>query len=395
MTLEKQYEIQNPAFFDSLKSQYNLLLITATDVEKDTLHSLIKPIQGRTKIVKISKGNQTYFIGTFGRYGVVHVSCDKMGALSPQGSITTTMDAIQFCEPTVVLMVGIAFGKGGKQKIGDILVSDAIQPYEVQRKGKDTDVSRGTAGQSCRILFNRVKNLTDWNYAIGNRKPVVLPGLLLSGEKLVDNAEYKRQLLEANPTAIGGEMEGYGVYTACTNRSIPHWIVVKSICDWGDGNKSRGKARKQKIAAETSVNFCHHLFDAIHGFEDVKLVPIITSDPEPPPVSPVLAAEDNAIIEEMKEELKSETSGEAASIEAVVRAFYLLDDYEKIDIAKGLRLFSDNSTIQYHKVTEKEIFSKAKEMNLLPELWEEIHKISPFANLRNPFIKHPTKTKIK
>lgn len=391
MAGDTQYDTQDVTFFEKIKSQHNLLLVTATKIEKETLHSFIKPVHGKNKIVKIPSGNQTYFIGTFGKYGVVHVNCDKMGATSPQASIATTIEAISFSQPTVVLMVGIAFGKGGKQKIGDILVSEAVLPYEVERVGKDENTNRGTAGQACLVLLNRVKNLTDWNYMIGNRKPSVLPGLLLSGEKLVDNAEYKKKLLKAHPTAIGGEMEGFGVYTACSSKLIPHWILVKSICDWGDGNKGRGKDRKQKVAAETSINFCHHLFDTSHGFADVKLTPIVTAEPEPAPSSPVLAEEDNAIIEEMKEELKSETSAQPASIETVVRAFYLLDDHEKIDIAKTLNLFSDNQTVQYSAITEKEIFAKAKSLNLLPELWDEIHKISPFSNLRNPFIKHPVK----
>jgi len=389
MAIETQYDTQDAKFFDDLKSQYNLLLVTATKIEKDTLHAFLKPIKGYNKIVKIPLGNQTYFVGTFGRYGVVHVSCDKMGASSPQASITTTIEAITFCQPTVVLMVGIAFGKGGKQKIGDVLVSESVLPYEVQRRGKDKITNRGTPGQACHILLNRIKNLTDWNYAIGNRKPSILPGLLLSGEKLIDNADYKKELLEAHPTALGGEMEGFGIYTACTTKSITHWVLVKSICDWGDGKKSRGKERKQKIAAETSINFCHHLFDTDHGFTDVKLSPIVTIEPELVPASPVLAAEDNVIIEEMKEELKTEAAGESRIIEVVVRAFYMLDDDEKIDIAKELNLFSEEPAVQYSKVTEKEIFAKAKQMNLLPELWEEIHKISPFANPRNPFIKHP------
>ncbi len=389
MVKKVQYDTQNAKFFDKIKGQHNLLMVTATAVERETLHTYLKPIAGHTRIIKIPTGNQTYFIGTFGKYGVVHVNCDKMGAASPQASLTTTIEAITFCQPNVVLMVGIAFGKGGKQKMGDILVSESVLPYEVQRIGKIENTSRGESGQACHILLNRVKNLTDWNYTIGNRKPNVLPGLLLSGEKLVENADYKKILLDAHPTALGGEMEGFGVYSACRTNSITHWIIVKSICDWGDGNKSNGKKRNQKIAAETSINFCHHLFDTENGLDDVKLTPIIFVEPEPPPISPVLDSEDNTIIEEMKEELKSETIDKSISVEAIVRAFYLLDDEEKIDIAKHLELFADDQAVQYNKITEKEIFSKAKVMNLLPEMWEEIHKISPFTNTHNPFIRHP------
>jgi nucleoside phosphorylase len=33
------------------------------------------------------------------------------------------------------------------------------------------------------------------------------------------------------------------------------WIIVKAICDWADGHKSRNKDRRQASAAEQAVSF--------------------------------------------------------------------------------------------------------------------------------------------
>ncbi len=176
-------------------------------------------------------------MGVFGSYNVVHVSCDHLGPTSPQASITTTIDAITFCKPKVVVMVGIAFGAGVKQKIGDILISESVVSYEIQKIGMKESLNRATPAQAYTTLLNRFKNITDWNFSINNKRPTIITGLLLSGEKLIDNPQYKAGLLDDYPMAVGGEMEGFGLATACNSRSIVHWIIVKGICDFADGKK--------------------------------------------------------------------------------------------------------------------------------------------------------------
>src|ERR1700743_179939 len=99
-----RYDEEDGKFIDSIKDQFNLLLVTATKVEKDTLHSYLKPINGQTRLIRIPAGKQTYYLGVFGKYNAVHVSCDTMGAIGAQSSIVTTLDAINYCNPEVVLM---------------------------------------------------------------------------------------------------------------------------------------------------------------------------------------------------------------------------------------------------------------------------------------------------
>ena len=65
-------------------------------------------------------------------------------------------------------------------------------------------------------------------------------GLLLSGEKLVDNHDYREQLKRLAPEATGGEMEGAGLYVARQDAKVD-WIVIKAICDRADGHKKRNR----------------------------------------------------------------------------------------------------------------------------------------------------------
>jgi nucleoside phosphorylase len=387
----KKYDDEEEQFIVPIIDQYNLLLVTTTKIEKEILHSYLKPINGRSNLIKIHKGKQTYFLGILGNYNVVHVSCDKMGAISPQASITTTMNAISFCEPTVVVMVGIAFGVGGKQKIGDILVSESVVPYDIQKLGAKGPQNRGITALACTTLLNRVNNVTDWHYINGRGSPKIIPGLLLSGEKLIDNLEDKNKLLDMYPNAKGGEMEGYGVHTACSDKGIAHWIIIKGICDFADGKKSKGKERKQKIAANASVNLCQHIFNSRHAFKDLALVPIpiqvesLDQNGKDILVTPSINEVESEILIEMNIEVNSEEQSSVTTVQEIVRSFLLLDDEEKITIAKRIGVFDEKLNQMYAHIRDKEIFVRTKEKRALAEMWEAINSFSPFTKSVNPF----------
>ncbi len=94
----------------------------------------------------------------------------------------------------------------------------------------DSTGDRTTASER---LLNRFRN--DDNYWQGKAQTHF--GLVLSGEKLVNDPGFRDSLLEEEPEAIGGEMEGAGLYAA-TREAKVDWILVKAICDWADGHKN-------------------------------------------------------------------------------------------------------------------------------------------------------------
>ena len=59
----------------------------------------------------------------------------------------------------------------------------------------------------------------------------------MSGEKLVNDPGFREWLLETEPEAIGGDMEGAGLYVAANEAKV-YWIVGKLVCDWADGSKN-------------------------------------------------------------------------------------------------------------------------------------------------------------
>src|SRR5690606_16221697 len=115
--------------------------------------------------------------------------------------------------------------KGKKQRIGTVLVSRQLQGYELERIGTSSSgkvelVPRGDRVTASTRMVDRLHHANEsWSV-----HPVDF-GLVLSGEKLVDNADFLESLMQRFPEAIGGEMEGQGLYAEAKDQA--EWILVK------------------------------------------------------------------------------------------------------------------------------------------------------------------------
>lgn len=91
--------------------------------------------------------------------------------------------------------------------------------HDLARQGKSIK-QRGDKPHASPWLINYFKVIK----AAWDRAEVHF-GLLLTGEKLIDDIDYRNQLLKMEYEAIGGEMEGSGLYVTCLEYKID-WIVL-------------------------------------------------------------------------------------------------------------------------------------------------------------------------
>lgn len=273
----QEYKEENWDKIKHLIDDNFILLMTATDLETEALHRHIEPLTNFSAIIKTPCDSQTYYLGKFGQYKIAHVQCG-MGSLSRDASTLTASNAIKLLNPKFLLMVGIAFGiDDTKQKIGDVLVSEAILPYNSKRVGKNQTIQRAAATSASQTILNRFKNLRTWENFINEKdKSELICGHILSGEELIDNKEHRDELLKAYQNAKGGEMEGAGIISACDGKL--QWIIVKGICDFADGNKGQDKENNQKIAAAAAISACLEVFSSKTAFDEFN---IAISDEEP------------------------------------------------------------------------------------------------------------------
>ena len=241
-----------------MKLVTDILLVTVNRIEGK---AVLDAFTGGANHGLVNVGNHTFHdLGLVSGLRVAMVQCE-MGSTGLGASLQTVQEAIAEVQPAAVIMVGVAFGVDSvKQMIGDVLVSKRVVSYEPQRigtqDGKPNAIPRGAAGDASTKLLNHFRAC---DLQLDATTVKVRFGLIVSGEKLVDNLDFRTQLLQFEPEAIGGEMEGAGLYAACQNAKVD-WILTKGICDWADGNKGANKDANQQAAALNAAKF---VFEAL------------------------------------------------------------------------------------------------------------------------------------
>ena len=229
----------------------DVVIVTVNEHETRAVLAAFREATGAESVSVSLAGRAYNILGTVNGTTVYH-AVSEMGSGGSGAMQQTVEKAINALSPGAVIAVGIAFGVNEKkQAIGDILVSKLLRLYELQRVNKTGTITlRGALPDSSSRLLNhfRVFHQTRWTGA------TVRFGLVLTGEKLVDDIDYRDQLVALEEEAVGGEMEGAGLYVSSYDNKVD-WIVVKAICDWGDGNKEVDKTPRQQLAAKNAAEF--------------------------------------------------------------------------------------------------------------------------------------------
>lgn len=248
------------------KIDIQLLLITATEIELKQVLRLLEPFETEEENLKVVTKYETYYLGNFGAFTAAVVR-SSMGSMGPSGSTLTANSAIELWKPDAVVVVGIAFGVDKtKHKPADVLVAERLALYESQRIGSKI-VPRGSIPLTGLGLLNRFKDAIDWSFKRPDGIKVNMHiGQMLSGNKRIDDPSFKQELVKMFPDSIGGEMEGAGVFDACSRAKV-EFIVVKGVSDWADGKKHDGY---QEMAAASATSLAHHVLSEENSLDGLS-----------------------------------------------------------------------------------------------------------------------------
>jgi WD40 repeat protein/nucleoside phosphorylase/uncharacterized protein YjbI with pentapeptide repeats len=237
-------------------------------------YAVALPAQQRVLIISVNE-NETYAVyAVFGKplnqsqefdrlpdvgnYQIYHqtVSAGSDGLLLGATPLIDTLS------PSLVVAVGIAFGcQPQKQQLGQVLIATQVQDYELQRIGKDKITARGPR-ESASEKWLQVLKRVDARHQSDDQWPQLKFGLILSGNKLIDNAaERDRLVKQFDDEAIGGDMETAALAKLCKAK-LCHWLMIKSIADFADGNKPKDeeKIRIQRAAATAAAKVLRSAF---------------------------------------------------------------------------------------------------------------------------------------
>lgn len=239
----------------------DFLILTVTERETNMLMPLIHPISDMG-IIEAEHEGRIYTLGKIGQFNIIHCKCSDMGTQESGSSTLTTRNALSDW-PCIkgVAMVGIAFGMYDedsdvtpKQHFSDVLVARKIYPYENQKLKDGQKEFRGEWHEANNTFIKAFEEISQtWSVCnLYNENVHIEVSPILSGEKLFDDKNERDKLKLTFNEARGGEMEGIGVASACEDAGIP-WILLKGICDFGDGNKGEQKHERQDSAARAAA----------------------------------------------------------------------------------------------------------------------------------------------
>ncbi len=232
-------------------------IITAVEVETNSVMRLYK----NWKKIDTVDTAQDYYETTFRNGGrerrLINAQQSEMGMTA---AATLTTKIVSLFKPKYVIMVGIAAGIGEKQMYGDVIVPDVIWNYSC---GKFVDpesapINLGSIGFQPRPSFietdSRVIEIVKKLVGSPDNDYHIQIGSLACGHSVVANSMLvDKQIKSHMPHTVGLDMESYSVAYAVKHSPFPATaIVIKSICDYANGEKSD---EYQKFAAYTSSGF--------------------------------------------------------------------------------------------------------------------------------------------
>jgi formylglycine-generating enzyme required for sulfatase activity/nucleoside phosphorylase len=232
-------------------AKVDFLIVTALEEERDAvLGKLSSPqrLNPSARDVRVYYAAQVSAVMPEGEVGEYHLVVMPLLGMGRVQAATATSDAIQQWQPRYVMMVGIAGGVVAKGvALGDVLVSQQIVDYEVQKLTPSGSQVRWQVYQADPRLLAASQNLRDedwWSLVSASRpvagQPKRLIGPIASGDKVVASKAILDKYRRHWSTLIGVEMEAAGVAMAAFQAAEPPgFIMVRGVSDLADEGKGK------------------------------------------------------------------------------------------------------------------------------------------------------------
>ncbi len=187
-------------------------------------------------------------MGSHGRLGTAARGISLQGRTGAQG----------------IIQLGMAFGVDHiKQRLGDVVVSRSLIPYDDRTIASDPDNPNGYRTDYGQALAQPARpSLVDLFEAEAERNQRsfnVHIGAILSGSARIHSRKFRDELVFGVPhdpeEIVGGEMEGVGLLAASTAADKPIWCVVKGISDFGDENRGMVIDQGRVLACRNAAEF--------------------------------------------------------------------------------------------------------------------------------------------
>jgi nucleoside phosphorylase len=234
----------------------DFVLVTALEEERDAVlsklpeHRKLPPSANDVRVYFACDLPVTFADGSTAAYRVIIVPLLSMGRVD---AANATGDAIRRWRPRRVLLVGIAGGiSGAGAALGDILVSDQVVDYELQKMSPEGAEVRYSVHRADPSLVGAAQNYVGegWPDLLQVKrprkgKPKRLVGPIATGDKVIAFQDILNRYRSDWPKLVGVEMEAGGVASACFQAAEPPgFFMVRSVSDMADDQKESVAVKK-------------------------------------------------------------------------------------------------------------------------------------------------------
>jgi nucleoside phosphorylase len=241
---------------DIMKPPVDFVIVTALEEERD---AVLAKLPGYRQIPPSEEDVRVYFgcdlpatfsDGSVRSYRLVVVPLLNMGRVE---AANAAGDAIRRWHPSYLLLIGIAGGVAEMGvSLGDILISDQIVDYELQKITDSGPEVRYSVHRADPRLLGAAKNyLSDaWLKLIISKRPRKgtpkrKVGPVSTGDKVIAFKDLLANYRDDWPKLIGVEMEAGGAASACFQaKTAPGFLMVRCVSDLADKQKDSATVGK-------------------------------------------------------------------------------------------------------------------------------------------------------
>ena len=262
----KPSEDQHQAVKDFAATEVKVVIQSCNKAEYTAALEAIErpPLPMFDKPVRYPTDKFTIVVGTFAGKSAAIVQTD-------QGTKCTDnlKEVLPFFQNAKMLL-GLGVCMGIKHKLGDVVVGKKIKLVEIPKVRPDKlDLSDTTCKDAKQTVRNIFCDTTGWSHFECTDVPEgsdamariseAFSGCILSSPCLWDNPSIKHGLESETQPLIGVEMEGWVLFEYI-EKEFPQIesLIIKGICDYGDGTK---KKDWQLTAAKAAVDYARFKLD--------------------------------------------------------------------------------------------------------------------------------------
>jgi adenosylhomocysteine nucleosidase len=245
--------------FAKYRYRFNILVLTANDIEFASVKLILKKIQIGTEFdvfeVLDNNNGQVYVLGKIGIYDVILTKLITQGSDTRNGVVNTITNANSLWVIDYVLMAGVCGALNTKNTpINSVVISKQIIAYENIKLKSGTIIDRAPKYDSGQI-YNKLDQYILENQEVNGVK--VKKGIVLSGAKLVSDLNKVEELTSLYPDADVVEMEGEGLASLCNNLKI-EWLMIKGV---SDDCVKKDNSSNQEVTMKNVVSVIEMIFN--------------------------------------------------------------------------------------------------------------------------------------